>query len=153
MKTWGYTGLLAICWLMSSCATQSVDRSAESMRATCSPQASSEIGATPFVVTSVEVKGDVYNDPKKSIFAKVMADGCGKAEISAVWVYQDSRLINITTQQLLAYGPNITVFRLSNPNFWPLGQYHVDIKIGAKIVAVKHFVIDHQALTVEPDRP
>lgn len=90
-------------------------------------------------------------DARRTIRFTVLTDGCGSAALAAVWRYDGPyakpQLVNRTELSMVSHGPTTTMFRIQNPDLWPLGSYHVDIEVNGMVVETKHFVIDRNGLS------
>ena len=57
------------------------------------------------------------------------------------WTYQDGQLIDERTETLNFTGRDITNFRVSNAEGWPMGSYSVEITLDGNVVENRQFTI------------
>ena len=114
----------------------------------CAPLVPSATDPNPTVnIVGTKMRGDYANDPLHTIYLSVITDGCGPATLSVEWKYGSSRLVNVTDLKIVSHGPTWSVFNLKNPNDWPLGAYHVDVKVNGAFLATRHFSIGINGLS------
>ncbi|GLQ52632.1 hypothetical protein GCM10010872_40810 [Dyella flava] len=114
----------------------------------CEPLVPSAADPNPEVnIVGTKMRGDYANDPLHTIYLSVVTDGCGPSTLSVEWKYGPSRLVNVTDLKIVSHGPTWSVFNLKNPNDWPLGAYHVDVKVNGAVLATQHFSIGVDGLS------
>jgi TonB family protein len=103
-------------------------------------------------VVGTGLQGDNPGDRAHTIYLTVLTDGCASSTLSATWHYDGpavkSQLVNETRLSVVTGGPATTIFRVKNPQLWPIGSYHVDVEVNDSVVATRHFVIDGEGLSV-----
>ena len=63
------------------------------------------------------------------------------AALGVRWTYQDGQLIDERTETLNFTGRDITNFRVSNAEGWPMGSYNVEITLDGNVVENRQFTI------------
>jgi hypothetical protein len=129
----------------------SVDRQAAMLSTSmqqCAPLVPSATDPNPGVnIVGTKMRGDYAYDPLHTIYLSVITDGCGPSTLSVEWKYGASRLVNVTDLKIVSHGPAWSVFNLKNPNDWPLGAYHVDVKVNGAVLATQQFSIGIRGLS------
>jgi len=81
---------------------------------------------------------------RPDLYASVATIGrSAEATLGASWHYLEGqgKAIADTHQAIAPDGPAITVFKLHNPDLWPVGKYRVDITLDGRPVAAREFEV------------
>jgi hypothetical protein len=77
--------------------------------------------------------------PDDRIHASVRTDGDGGG-MSARWLYQDGQVVR-TEELKVAAGPQVSSFRIDNPEPWPAGTYTLEIMVDGQVVQTREFEV------------
>ena len=88
----------------------------------------------------IAVSGESFA-PKDNIYAAVDTGGDGSGTLAAKWTYQDGQTVHEDSKMLDASGPQTTVFMISKPSGFPVGNYKVDVSLDGKAVTSKDFSV------------
>ncbi|GAB3736377.1 hypothetical protein GCM10028862_20950 [Luteimonas pelagia] len=80
--------------------------------------------------------------PTDTIHASVRTDGDGGG-VSARWLFQDGQVVHTEDAKVPA-GPQVTAFRVDNPEGWPTGTYTVEFMVDGQVVRTGEFQVRAQ---------
>lgn len=99
-----------------------------------------EIGSSVDAGNMIRNSGTSFA-PQDSVYASVETVGSGHATLAAKWTYQDGQTVHEDNKVLDPMGPQTTVFMISKPDGFPVGDYKVEISLDGKSVASKDFSV------------
>jgi hypothetical protein len=80
--------------------------------------------------------------PTDVIYAVVETQGTGStAALQARWTYEDGQVVEESSRNISAAGPDFTEFHISKPSGWPKGKYKVEILLNGQPAETEDFEV------------
>ena len=81
--------------------------------------------------------------PADAIYAVVLTEGVGSAELGARWTYGGNRQRIYQEQHRIdASGPGVHNFRITKADGFPAGAYGVEVTLDSQVVATRDFTVE-----------
>ena len=145
-----WTAVVIAATIVGGCArkdanTTRVDSARDSVQAAGGEVATVKVSAIDLGKSVADNKtitntSDTFS-PRDTIYVSVATEGTGPATLKAKWMYQDGQVVDETTQQISATGPEHTEFHIAKPTAWPAGKYKVEITVNGTSAGTKDFEI------------
>jgi hypothetical protein len=85
-------------------------------------------------------KTDTFK-PSDTIYVSVKAEGSSPgATLQTRWSYQD-KVVEETTEKIVATGPVVSEFHLSRPDGWPAGSYKIEVLLDGVSAGTRTFEV------------
>ena len=80
--------------------------------------------------------------PQDTVYVSISTEGApDSAKLTAVWQFQDGKIVDSSSQTIAPQGDENTEFHVSNPKGWPQGTYRVTIYADGDSVDAKNFAV------------
>lgn len=100
-----------------------------------------KLGKTVDDQNQVVAEQDVFG-PKDAIHASVLTNGKHQGlRISARWTTGEGALVAESEQPLVPDSATVTMFRIANPEGWPVGKYEVAIALDGQTMEKRAFEV------------
>jgi len=108
--------------------------------------------AAAVIVTAVDVGRTINPDktigektdsfkPADTIYASIGTQGTGTAVIKARWVYEETTVVDESSQTIAPTEPARTEFHISKPDGWPAGRYRLEVTVNGANAGTKEFKV------------
>ena len=127
--------------LGAACAKKAEETPAPSPPAAALSVTDLELGRAIGGDKRVTDKTDTFA-PNDVIYAAVLTSGTSaNASLQARWTFEDSQVVNESTEAIAPTGDAATEFHISKPDGWPKGKYKVEILLDGTSVRTKDFEV------------